>query len=141
LTLGLPRSLAHSRKLGRIAQPDHGARRATAGDRCEHRATVLHTALARGASVSSLPEHAERLLAIIRSNWGVENELHWCLDVAFREDDSRIRKGDGAQNFSFLRRLALTLLKREKTAKMGLKAKRHKAGWDNDYLLSVLAAS
>jgi predicted transposase YbfD/YdcC len=88
--------------------------------------------------VLSLPE---RLLAIIRSHWGVENELHWCLDVAFREDDSRIRKGDSAQNFSCLRRLALTLLKRQKTAKMGLKAKRHQAGWDNDYLLRVLAAS
>ena len=61
--------------------------------------------------------------------------------MAFREDDSRIRKGDGAQNFSFLRRLALTLLKRQKTAKMGLKPKRLKAGWDNDYLLRVLAAT
>jgi predicted transposase YbfD/YdcC len=91
--------------------------------------------------ISSLADPAERLLSIIRSHWAVENELHWCLDVAFREDDSRIRKGDGAQNFSFLRRLALTLLKRETTAKIGLKAKRHKAGWDNDYLLSVLAAS
>ncbi len=91
--------------------------------------------------ISSRPDSAERLLAIIRSHWGVENELHWCLDVAFGEDDSRLRKGDGAQNFSFLRRLALTLLKRETTAKMGLKAKRHKAGWDNAYLLSVLAAT
>lgn len=97
--------------------------------------------LERRYYISSLPEHAERLLMIIRSHWGVENELHWCLDVAFHEDDSRIRKGDGAQNFSFLRRLALTLLKSEKTAQMGLKAKRHKAGWDNDYLLTVLAAS
>ncbi len=80
-------------------------------------------------------------MAVIRSHWGIENELHWCLDVAFREDESRLRKGDGAQSFSFLRRLALTLLKRETTAKMGLKAKRHKAGWDNDYLLTVLAAA
>ena len=91
--------------------------------------------------ISSLADPAARLLAIIRSHWGVENELHWCLDVAFGEDDSRIRKGDGAQNSSFLRRLALTLLKRETTAKMGIKAKRHQAGWDNDYLLRVLAAS
>jgi predicted transposase YbfD/YdcC len=91
--------------------------------------------------ISSRPDPAERQLAVIRSHWGIENELHWCLDVAFREDDSRLRKGDGAQNFSFLRRLALTLLKRETTAKMGLKAKRHKAGWDNDYLLTVLAAA
>jgi predicted transposase YbfD/YdcC len=91
--------------------------------------------------ISSLAASAARLLAIIRSHWSVENELHWSLDVTFGEDNSRIRKGDGAQNFSFLRRLALTLLKRENSAKMGLKAKRHKAGWDNDYLLCVLAAS
>lgn len=90
--------------------------------------------------ISSRPDPAERQLTVIRSHWGIENELHWCLDVAFREDESRIRKGDGAQNFSFLRRLALTLLKRETTAKMGLKAKRHQAGWDNAYLLKVLAA-
>ncbi len=91
--------------------------------------------------ISSRPDPAERQLAVIRSHWGIENELHWCLDVAFGEDASRIRKGDGAQNFSFLRRLALTLLKREQTTKIGLKAKRHKAGWDTDYLLLVLAAT
>ena len=90
--------------------------------------------------ISSRADPAERQLAVIRSHWGIENELHWCLDVAFGEDGSRIRKGDGAQNFSFLRRLALTLLKREKTAKGGLKVKRHKAGWDTGYLLKVLAA-
>jgi predicted transposase YbfD/YdcC len=78
---------------------------------------------------------------VIRSHWGIENELHWCLEVTFHEDDSPLRKGDGAQNFSFLRRLALTLLKREPTAKMGLKAKRHLAGWNNDYLLTVLASA
>jgi predicted transposase YbfD/YdcC len=90
--------------------------------------------------ISSRADPAERQLAVIRSHWGIENELHWCLDVTFREDDSRIRKGDGAQNFSFLRRLALTLLQREKTAKGGLKVKRHKAGWDTAYLIKVLAA-
>jgi predicted transposase YbfD/YdcC len=91
--------------------------------------------------ISSRADPAARQLAVIRSHWGIENELHWCLDVAFGEDASRIRKGDGAQNFSCLRRLALTLLKREQTAKFGLKAKRHKAGWDTDYLLKVLAAT
>jgi predicted transposase YbfD/YdcC len=96
--------------------------------------------LERRYYISSRADPAEQLLAVIRSHWGIENELHWCLDVAFREDDSRIRKGDGAQNFSYLRRLALTLLQREHTAKIGLKAKRLKAGWDNDYLLRVLAA-
>lgn len=89
--------------------------------------------------ITSLPGHADQLLTVIRSHWGVENQLHWSLDVTFREDDSRIRTGDGAQNFSILRRLALNLLKREKTAKIGLKAKRLKAGWDTDYLLTVLS--
>jgi predicted transposase YbfD/YdcC len=89
--------------------------------------------------ISSRADPAERQLAVIRSHWGIENELHWCLDVAFGEDASRLRKGDGAQNFSFLRRLALSLLKREHTAKGGLKVKRHRAGWDTDYLLRVLA--
>ncbi len=91
--------------------------------------------------ISSLPGQTDRLLTAIRSHRGVENELHWCLDVAFREDESRIHKGDGAQNFSVLRRLALNLLKREKTAKIGLKAKRLKAGWDEAYLLRILAAA
>ena len=59
--------------------------------------------------------------------------------MTFREDDSRIRKGDGAQNFSILRRLALNLLRQEKTAKIGLNGKRLKAGWDEAYLLKVLA--
>jgi predicted transposase YbfD/YdcC len=91
--------------------------------------------------ISSLPGQAEPLLAAIRGHWSIENELHWCLDVAFREDDSRVRKGDGAENLAILRRLALNLLKREKTAKIGLKGKRLKAGWDNDYLIRVLSAA
>ena len=77
-----------------------------------------------------------------RSHWGIENELHWCLDVAFCEDDSRIRNGDdGGQNCSFLRRLALTLFKHENTAKGGLKVKRHRARWGTAYLLKVLASA
>ena len=91
--------------------------------------------------ISSLPGQAQPLLATIRGHWGIENELHWCLDVAFREDDSRVRKGDGAENLAILRRLALNLLKREKTAKIGLKGKRLKAGWDNNYLIRVLSAA
>ena len=76
----------------------------------------------------------------VRSHWGIENGLHWCLDIAFREDDSRVRKGHGAQNLAILRHIALNLLKQERTAKCGIKAKRLKAGWDNAYLLKVLAA-
>jgi predicted transposase YbfD/YdcC len=89
--------------------------------------------------ISSLSSDARQSLVTIRGHWGIENNLHWVLDIAFREDDSRLRKGNGAQNFALLRRLALNLLKQEKTAKCGIKAKRLKAGWDQDYLIKVLA--
>lgn len=81
---------------------------------------------------------AKRLLEMVRGHWSVENSLHWCLDVSFREDQRRLRVGDGAQNFSRLCRLALNLLKAEKTLKAGLATKRLNCGWDNDYLLKVL---
>lgn len=91
--------------------------------------------------ISSLPSDAESLLQAIRSHWGIENSLHWVLDVAMGEDDSRVRKDHAPQNLGLLRRLALTLLKQETTAKVGVQAKRRKAGWDEEYLLNVLGAS
>jgi predicted transposase YbfD/YdcC len=75
----------------------------------------------------------------VRGHWGIENGLHWVLDMAFREDESRVRTGYGAQNGSVLRHMVINLLKRERTAKIGIKAKRLKAGWDEQYLLKVLA--
>ena len=81
---------------------------------------------------------AQATAAAIRGHWGIENQLHWSLDVSFREDDCRIRKGHGAENFSRLRRIALNLLKQEKSVKIGVKGKRLKAGWNHDYLLRVL---
>jgi len=81
---------------------------------------------------------AETIGRMIRSHWGIENKLHWSLDVSFGEDDSRIRKGFGAENVSRLRRIAFNLLKQEKTAKCGIKIKQHKAGWDEKYLQNIL---
>lgn len=75
----------------------------------------------------------------VRGHWGIENGLHWILDMAFREDESRVRTGHGAENMIVLRHMVVNLLKREQTAKVGIKVKRLKAGWDEQYLLRVLA--
>ncbi len=88
--------------------------------------------------ISSLKADSERFQKAIRSHWAVENKLHWVLDVAFSEDASRKRKGNAAQNYSILLKIALNLLKNEKTLKVGIKGKRLKAGWDDQYLLKVL---
>jgi len=83
----------------------------------------------------------KKFAATVKGHWAIENELHWQLDVTFREDHCRIRKGNADANFSTLRRTALTLLKNEKTAKLGVKNKRLSAGWDEDYLLQVLVGT
>jgi predicted transposase YbfD/YdcC len=88
--------------------------------------------------ISSLPADAQVILKIKRSHWKIENQVHWVLDIAFREDESRVRKDHGAENLAVLRHMALNLLKNEKTAKGGIHAKRLQAGWNNDYLLKVL---
>lgn len=82
---------------------------------------------------------AKRLLWAVRSHWGIENELHWTLDIAFDEDRCRVRKDNGPENFAILRHIALNLLKQEKTCKRGIKGKRLLAAWKEDYLLKVLA--
>jgi predicted transposase YbfD/YdcC len=89
--------------------------------------------------ISSLPANEpEKLLNYIRGHWSVENNLHWCLDISFGDDDRRIRKGHAAENFSRLARIALNLLKAETTCKVGIKSKRLRCGWDHNYLLKVL---
>ena len=88
--------------------------------------------------ITSLEADAERLNRAIRQHWGIENKLHWILDVGFGEDLDRKRAGHAAQNFSVLNRIALNLLKQDKTSKRGIHGKRLKAGWDNDYLLHLL---
>jgi len=89
--------------------------------------------------ISSLDgRSARRIGQAVREHWGVENGLHWSLDVSFGEDACRVRASYAAENFSRLKRIGLNLLKQEKTAKVGIKAKRLKAGWDEQYLLKVL---
>jgi len=89
--------------------------------------------------LSSLESNAQKLLRATRAHWGIENSLHWVLDIAFREDECRARKGYAAQNLATLRHIAVNLLKQEKTAKVGVKSKRLRSGWDEDYLLKVLS--
>src|SRR5215203_4396015 len=76
-----------------------------------------------------------------RGHWGIENGLHWVLDVAFGEDHNRARIDHSAHNFAILRHIALNLLKAEKSAKVGIKAKRLKCGWNESYMLKVLLGS
>lgn len=89
--------------------------------------------------IASRKTAAAQLLRHKRHHWRIENSLHWVLDIAFREDEARLRKGHGAQNFAILRHIALNLLKQESTCKLGIFNKRLKAAWDTDYLLKVLA--
>jgi predicted transposase YbfD/YdcC len=88
--------------------------------------------------ITSLKPDARRLNGAIRQHWGIENKLHWVLDVGFGEDLDRKRAGHAAQNFSLLNRIALNLLKQETTFKRGIKGKRLKAAWNHPYLLKLL---
>jgi predicted transposase YbfD/YdcC len=88
--------------------------------------------------VSSLPAKARRLADAIRRHWGIENGLHWVLDVAFNEDRMRQRDRNGVENLALLNRLAVSLLRQDQTVKAGVKCKRKTAGWDDDYLLHLL---
>lgn len=90
--------------------------------------------------ISSLALDAELLGQSVRSHWGIENSLHWVLDVALKEDDCRIRKDNAPQNFAVLRHIAVNLLGKENTKKLGIKNKQFLAAMDNNYLTKVLAA-
>ncbi len=98
-----------------------------------------HTSTARRYYISSLTgRDPQAMLGYVRGHWGIENKLHWSLDVTFREDDARNRKGHSAENLSRMRRLALILLRREPTCKAGIQGKRLKACMKRDYLIQVL---
>jgi predicted transposase YbfD/YdcC len=88
--------------------------------------------------ISSLPAKVKRLARAVRQHWGIENGLHWVLDVAFNEDRLRLRERNAIQNLALLNRLAVSLLRQDKTIKAGVKCKRKTAGWNDDYLLHLL---
>lgn len=88
--------------------------------------------------ISSLPARAKRLAYAVRQHWGIENGLHWVLDVAFNEDRMRQRDRNAIDNLALLNRLAVSLLRQDTTVKAGVKCKRKRAGWDEDYLLHLL---
>ncbi len=89
--------------------------------------------------ISTLENDPKLILKVVRDHWQIENGLHWVLDIAFREDDSRVRKDHAPENFALVRHFALNLLKQETTLRVGIKAKRFRAACDRDYLLQVLS--
>ena len=96
------------------------------------------TSVERRYYLSSLRADAQELARAVRAHWSIENNLHWVLDVVFREDESRVRIGHAAENFALLRRMALSLIKKEATSKASLKGKRLSAGWNDAYLEKIL---
>jgi predicted transposase YbfD/YdcC len=91
--------------------------------------------------IGSIENNAQLFGKAVRDHWGIENKLHWRLDMGFREDESRIRKGHSAENFAVMRHFAINLLKQDKLTKLGVKNKRLKAGWDDEYRVDLLLSA
>jgi predicted transposase YbfD/YdcC len=132
--------LWHPEHLGKIAQDWPGLKSLVMVERT--REVNGHVSKEVHYYISSLDARrsAGQFLHYTRRHWSVENNLHWQLDVSFNEDQRRIRTGHGAENFSRLCRIALNLLKREPSRHVGIATRRQICGWDNAYLLKVLAA-
>lgn len=90
--------------------------------------------------ITSLDQDMDSFMQAVRKHWHIEINLHWSLDVSFKEDLCRVRMGHAAENLAIVRRIALNLLKQEKTNKRGINCRRKRSGWDNKYLLKVLTA-
>lgn len=140
---------AHGREERRRVEVSHSLEGIDSSERWPKLATLIHIESTRTVKAKTSTEHryyissrrslsAKQALAAVRSHWGIENQLHWVLDVAFREDDCRVRAGNAAANFSAVRQLALGLLKKRTEKKCGIKIRRQCAGWDNNFLLQVI---
>ena len=88
--------------------------------------------------ISSLPAKVKQIARVVRSHWGIENRLHWVLDVAFNEDRMRLRDRNAIENLALLNRLAVSVLRQDTSVKAGVKCKRKTAGWSDEYLLHLL---
>lgn len=107
----------------------------------------IHTEVRRGRKrstetryfISSLQPTPQEMLKAIRGHWGIENGLHWVLDLAFREDESRVRKDHAAENFAVLCHIAVNLLTRARNGKDSIKTMRLRAGWDETFLAHLLS--
>jgi predicted transposase YbfD/YdcC len=88
--------------------------------------------------IASIPNDVKLFAHAVRAHWGIENCVHWVLDVAFREEESRVRLGHGPENFAVLRHIALNLLRQDSSTKLGIHNKRLKAGWDDAYLANLV---
>ena len=98
-----------------------------------------HKSRERRYYLTSLKAQAQEIAKAIRTHWEIENKVHWCLDVIFREDQSTVRIREAARNFALLRRLALNMLRKDTTTKKSINMKRHLAAWNLKYLELVLA--
>lgn len=139
----------HGREETRRVAVSHGVEDIDSAQRWPNLATLIHIGSERTVKGETSVEHRyyissrralspKQALAAVRSHWGIESQLHWVLDVAFREDDCRVRAGNAAANFSAVRQLALGLLKKRTEAKCGIKIRRQRAGWENKFLLQTI---
>ncbi|MGG6264114.1 ISAs1 family transposase [Leptolyngbya sp. AN03gr2] len=126
---------------GYLVSAENWAKLKTIGCVESQRQVGEQTTYERRYYLLSLPLDARQFAQSVRGHWGIENQLHWILDVAFREDQVRPTQGYSGENLAVIRHLALNLLTQENSAKGGIRAKRLKAGWDDQYLLKVLAHS